>query len=231
MAQYKERAKIHELVPFRDIIALLAPLKGKKVLDAGCGIGNLSKIMISRGAKVVGVDASPKWIDYCQSTYKKTSNLEFHHTDIGSMKFLKNASFDAVVMNMVILNVYSLPHVKKVIKEIGRVLKPGGVFIFSDLHPLCMMGVQLPHIRYMIPNRGFSYFKDGADYATGIKQRNYKIEFSNKHWTLETLTSILEKENLYIYRLLEPTYKKSDPKEFQNFKIPEYLLFACRKIK
>jgi ubiquinone/menaquinone biosynthesis C-methylase UbiE len=230
LRKYKERVVIHKLVPFRKIIDLLAPMHGKRVLDIGCGSGELSKEMADLGARVTGVDVSKKWIGFCNATYKKSPHINFFLAAADKMPFVKNSSVDAVVANMVFLNVASPKKVAAIFKETSRVLKKGGAFIFSDLHPICIMNKDFPPIRYQTYSKKFSYFRDGDSYIAGIRLRgNEKIEFRNRHWTLETYSTLLEKAGFHIYKLSEPTYGKDSPRLLQKFKAPEYLLICCKK--
>jgi ubiquinone/menaquinone biosynthesis C-methylase UbiE len=229
LEKYGRKVVAHRLVPFRKIMELLSPLKGKKILDVGCGSGELDELMVKRGANVIGLDRAEKWISRCAKTYH-LSGLSFVCVDAAKKLPFRAAEFDAVVMNMVLLNVATLSEVRAIIREVGRVTKKGGTFIFSDLHPICIMTPKVPPRRYQKYSAGFSYFKDGAEYVAGVVlDGKEKIEFQNKHWTLETYSSILEKAGFSIYKLSEPTYGKDAPALLRQYKIPEYLLICCRK--
>ena len=86
--------------------------------------------------------------------------------------------------------------------------------------------------RYQKYSLKFSYFKDGSEYIAGImlnEKKNQKIEFYNRHWTLETYTTLLDKLGFSVFRLTESHYGKDAPKLLQQYKIPEYLFFGCKK--
>jgi len=233
LKRYENELKARQLVGFKEILKLLGPLKGKRILDIGCGPGNLTKAMADKAATVIGVDKSEKWIDLCNKQYSRIKKLNFIRADAVHMPFLKNDSLDAVVMNMVILNVATLREVESIFKEVSRVLKRGGIFVFSDLHPACIMTPKVFPDRYQKYSSKFSYFKDGSEYIAGImlnKMKNQKIEFYNRHWTLETYTFLLDKLGLCVFRLTETHYEKDAPRLLQRYQIPEYLFFGCKKI-
>ncbi|MHC4753111.1 MAG: class I SAM-dependent methyltransferase [Planctomycetota bacterium] len=99
-------------------------VKGKRVLDAGCGAGYGSQIMLDAGAKkVIGIDIDKDALVYAKSHY----NGKFLNMDITNMKFKKN-SFDVVVS----FEVISVSFWQEAIDEIKRVLKNRGLFISSN---------------------------------------------------------------------------------------------------
>lgn len=105
-------------------------LKAKQVLDIGCGIGDTSVFFAKRGAKVVGIDISPKAIEISKKLSKlhQTNNLtKFKTGDIQKLDYKAN-SFDIVNGKAVLHHV----DLNQAITEVHRVLKPGGIAIFSD---------------------------------------------------------------------------------------------------
>jgi ubiquinone/menaquinone biosynthesis C-methylase UbiE len=170
------------------------------------------------------------WVAHCTKKYVKRKNLSFTWADGAKLPFQKG-SFDIVVMNLVLLNVDSREKIKRIFSEISRVLKPKGVLLFSDLNPICIMTEDLPN-RHQIYSPGFSYFKDGDYYtAQNFLENGEVMEFKNRHWTLETYTELLDKAGMNIYKIVEPTYPKNAPIKLTHYKIPEYILLCCRKLK
>ena len=236
LKKYEKYLTARQKICFRAIDTLIKPLsiKYKTVVDIGCGPGNLASTLSKRGAYVTGTDKSASWISFCKKKYTENKHLKFVTADGGKMPFIKSHSVDVVIMNLVLPNVDSLKGVTQIFKEVGRILKKDGVFIFSDIHPILKMSSKVHPDRYQKYKQNFSYFLDNSGYTSGItfgKKVGESIEFNNKHWTLETYTKLLSKAGLYVYSLSEPTYKKGDPQLLLEYKIPEYLMFACKKIK
>jgi ubiquinone/menaquinone biosynthesis C-methylase UbiE len=229
LKKYEKRAKIHKLVPFKKIVELLGDIRKKHILDLGCGTGDLTQELSKKGAVMVGADKSQKWIDFCKNRYGSQKDLSFELADGVNLSKFKTAAFDAVTMNMVLLNVDTIDEIGKIFKEISRVLKPEGMFIFSDLHPILKMTPKnVNRTQTNLP--GFSYFKDGSQLTAKIDlDSGGFIEFTNRHWTLETLTRLLGEAGLCITRISEPTYEKDAPGRLKEFTIPEYILFVCKK--
>ncbi|MEK7142966.1 MAG: class I SAM-dependent methyltransferase [Patescibacteria group bacterium] len=102
-------------------------VKGKIVLDAGCGAGYGTALLAKAGAKkVYGLDFSLKSIAYCQSHYQR-SNLIFQRQDLTKIEF-PDHFFDCIVIFETIEHIQDF---QKAIGELNRVLKPGGKILIS----------------------------------------------------------------------------------------------------
>jgi len=224
---YKLKVEEHWYTMFNPILEYLGDIRGKKILDIGCGSGELTNELSKKAKLVVGVDFSQEWIDYCRGKYTN-KNLNFIKAKASNLRSFKNDYFDIVVMNMVLPNIETAGDVKKTFEEIGRVIKKSGVFIFSDLHPLCIMAAEEGN-RKQKYSKNFSYFKNGAEFSALVKIAGKEIEFKNNHWTFDFCTDILNKEGIYINKIIESSYPKNAPKKFYQYSYPEYIIFCCKK--
>ncbi|SDG87165.1 arsenite methyltransferase [Chitinophaga filiformis] len=108
--------------------------KGDTVIDLGSGAGNdcfIARHETGETGKVIGIDFTPAMIERARANaeVRGFNNVEFRQGDIESMPVTANVA-DVVVSNCV-LNL--VPNKDAVIKEIYRVLKPGGHFSISDI--------------------------------------------------------------------------------------------------
>ena len=108
--------------------------KGDTVIDLGSGAGNdcfVARYETGTEGKVIGIDFTPIMIKKARINAEKLgyNNVEFREGDIDDMPVCDNIA-DVIVSNCV-LNL--VPNKEKVIKEIYRVLKPGGHFSISDI--------------------------------------------------------------------------------------------------
>lgn len=119
--------------------AALGDLGGRLVLDAGCGGGLVAKGLVEAGAIVVGLDQSPRSLEVARRAIARPSagsgaarRGRFHAAG-GRLERLPFAdgAFDAVVAADVLEHVPDLP---AVVRELGRVLAPGGSLAFDTIN-------------------------------------------------------------------------------------------------
>jgi SAM-dependent methyltransferase len=100
-------------------------VRGKRVLDFGCGPGYGSNFIAASADSVVGVDVSPESLDHAARTYTR-ANLAFDVIDTSCVLPYEDKSFD-VVMSFQVFEHVEFP--QRYLQESRRVLKPGGVLL------------------------------------------------------------------------------------------------------
>ena len=104
---------------------------GKRVLDVGCAGGFLAEALDERGAEVVGIDPAEEAIEAARAHAQEGGRDIRYDVGVGEALPYEDAGFDAVCC------VDVLEHVQDVgltIREIARVLKPGGTFCFDTIN-------------------------------------------------------------------------------------------------
>jgi len=97
------------------------------VVDLGCGTGFFTDILSGRYQQVIGLDISTSMLNFSKN--KRDKSIIWLEADAYKLPF-KDASIDLIYSNLMI---QWCDNLAVVIKEILRVLKPGGLFIFSTL--------------------------------------------------------------------------------------------------
>lgn len=114
----------------REVVKRRFPgLHGERILDLGCGYGWYTDYFRSVGGDAVGVDGADAMIGIAQKKYPKCT---FRSVDITKPLPFESGSFDIVFCNQVLMD---LENVESVLAECFRLLKRGGVFYFSVVHP------------------------------------------------------------------------------------------------
>jgi trans-aconitate methyltransferase len=101
------------------VLDLLAPKPGERILDLGCGDGELTEKIAAAGATVVGVDASPNMV-----AAARDRGLDAREMDGQALTF--SAEFDAVFSNAAL---HWMRRADNVLVGVLRALRPGGRFV------------------------------------------------------------------------------------------------------
>lgn len=115
---------------------LLEVLRNKwhqtRLLDLGVGAGRTTWFFAPLVDYYLGVDVVPEMIDYCRKTFESTSRQQFVVADAEDLSAYADSSFGAVHFSFNGIDHLSAQGREKALKEIQRVLQPGGVFFFSS---------------------------------------------------------------------------------------------------
>jgi 2-polyprenyl-3-methyl-5-hydroxy-6-metoxy-1,4-benzoquinol methylase len=122
---YDELAAEGELfrIPLRKEFILSAIGSGKRVLDVGCLGGQITEVIRSRNNEVFGIEANPR-----AAGTARERGIDVTIANVEDGIPFQTASFDAVNACEVVEHLYDT---KSFFDEVARVLRPGGVFVFT----------------------------------------------------------------------------------------------------
>ena len=110
---------------------------GERLLDIACGAGRFTRRMADRGANIIAVDHSQNFIERARERSKGyESSIDFrvaNAADTAALVRLPGAPFDAAVCTMGLMD---MAVISPLATSLCRLLKPGGRFVFSVLHPV-----------------------------------------------------------------------------------------------
>lgn len=200
------------------MIEQLPPLKGKKVLDAGCAAGWYSAHLAKEGAEVTAVDLSESMI---KATVRRTKNFNvkaFVH-DLSSPLPFENASFDLILSS---LTLHYIKDWSKIFDEFSRILRPGGSFLFSTHHPF-MDYINFPDNNY--------YERQKLVDEWDVNGEKVPMSFYRRPLgdIIKTVT-----DRFTLIQLIEPTptedFKRVHPKGYEKVATkPNFLVITLKK--
>jgi SAM-dependent methyltransferase len=115
-------------------VAACGDVEGLDVLDVGCGAGYFAREMACRGARVVGVDISPRMIEHARREDEATPlGIDYRVADAAGVDALfAPGSFD---MATSCLALQDMPEPARALRAVHAVLRPGARFVASITHP------------------------------------------------------------------------------------------------
>jgi len=127
---------------------VMGDLRGKRVLDVGCGDGSNAILMAKYGARVTGIDISPKSIELCHRRAELDgvgSTTQFICSPLETADLL-DGSYDIIWGDGVLHHL--IPELDGVMRRLVSYAKPGALFVFSE--PVCLSPL-LRRLRKRIP--------------------------------------------------------------------------------
>ena len=134
---YRSQAGLTGAGEWHQLRPLLPDLRGKDVLDLGCGYGWHCKYAADHGAQnVIGIDLSEKMISEARSR-NSHERIEYHVASLVDWIY-PSAAYDVVVSSLVLHYVEDLDMVYRMVH---KTLRPGGAFVMNIEHPTFTAGV------------------------------------------------------------------------------------------
>jgi ubiquinone/menaquinone biosynthesis C-methylase UbiE len=120
-------------------LANLPEVAGLSGLDIGCGEGANTRLVAARGAAMTGIDIAHRFTYHARRFDGAGAMIRYATASAVEMPF-GDGEFDFAVAFMSMMDI---PENDRALREVFRVLKPGGFFQFSVLHPF----IAMPHCR------------------------------------------------------------------------------------
>ncbi|MDQ2754932.1 MAG: class I SAM-dependent methyltransferase [Actinomycetota bacterium] len=229
-AAYQEGARLPTTVahygpdiPTEAELRLLGSVKGKRVLELGCGGAQCSIAFAKAGAIAIGVDFSAEQLAFARRLCEREEvKVDLHHSDLADLAFLRADSVDLV------FSAYAFGYVEdlnRVFRQVHRVLKVGAPLVFSLPHPAYDMIDDDADPALLIRR---SYFDRGP-----IDYQWAGIPFTDYHHTFAELYMSLARASYRVDLLLEPE-PASNPPHSQFWRppfayVPRTLIVRARK--
>lgn len=154
------------------VLELLAPRRGERILDLGCGDGALTQRLVEAGARVTAVDAAADMV-----AAARRAGLDAECRDATDLGY--DGAFDAVFTNAVL---HWVPQADAVIDNVWRALVPGGRFVgeFGGFANVAAIRVALHAV---LARRGLDgpardpwFFPSAGAYAARLEARGFRVQ-------------------------------------------------------
>jgi len=209
------------------LCALLPPLKGKRILDLGCGFGHFCRYAAQQGAtEITGIDISSHMLEEAR---RQTVHQAIRYIGSAIEDYRCEAdSVDIVVSSLALHYVSDLPQVAS---EVFRWLAPDGWFVFSVEHPICtaLLRGWCCDAEGRRQHWPVDHYKD-----EGQRQSRWFVDGVIKyHRTLSTYLNTLVDHKFSISRVLEPEVAEEFRSQRSDWaeerRRPPILLVSARK--
>ena len=200
-------------------LSLLPEVRGKRVLDAGCGPGVYTEWLADRGADVVAIDVSPKMVAFARN--RVGGKAEIRLADISKpFNFLPDQTVD------IVLSALALDYIEDwvpVLRECFRVLRSSGAIIFSISHPFADFLLHNPENYFRTEPVEWTW----TGFGSPVRVPAYRRPF-------QAVLNPLIEAGFTVNRILEPTpteaFRKAEPGDYEELsKQPGFLCIRAVK--
>jgi len=210
-----------------ELLGLLPEVDGGRVLDLGCGAGQLAHHLATRGAaEVIGVDLSERMLALARAQWAHP-RVTYQRAALEDVVF-PSTRFDLVVSSLAL---HYVEDYRGLVARIATWLVPGGVLVYSAEHPLYT--ARLPGDGWIRDASGTRWAVDR--YADeGPRDESWFVPGVRKvHRTMATLINGLVDAGLAVERVLEPVpdegWLTAHPQSLDERRRPVFLLVRARK--
>ena len=191
-AEAYDKTSIQQRREGHKLLQHLAPEKGCKVLDLGCGTGYFSKVLaelVGPEGKVVAIDPDVERLKLAREKYP-ASNLEYHE---GRAQNIPGTDYDIVFANYIL---HWCEDKDLVFQQVSKSLKPGGKFAFSvclELDKDFFGPTEHYSAEFMQAVSTELFFPMSMDeYLSIALSHNYKIIYSTKNESRDEFNNVFE---------------------------------------
>lgn len=169
----------------RDDFLASLPRPGRLTLDVGCGEGRVTRDLRALGHRAVGVDQSPAMI---AAAREADPEGEYVEADAAELPF-EDGSADLVISFMALMD---MDDMAGGVREMGRVLEPGGLLVATVVHPINSAGEFVPRQGVDDAPYVIQSYLESRPYEDYLEREGLEMAFASFHFTLEDYSRAFE---------------------------------------
>ncbi len=233
----KDSYQVNVILP--NILRIMAPEKGQRILDLACGQGFFTHALASKGPHMTGVDISPELIDIARK--HAGHNEEFYVSPSDVLTKFKDKSFHAALC---VLAIQNIERMGMTFKEVSRVVDKGNRFVLVLNHPVFRIPGQTSwdfdlkkNAQYRRVDEYLSESRAAIDMNPGSNPKEKKEMTYSFHRSLQAYSKSLANAGFAIARIEEwVSHKESEkgPRKAAEDKarreIPLFMCIECVKL-
>lgn len=213
---------------FVAVAPLIGETVGQRICDLACGQGRVARYLAVRGAHVTGIDLSSKLLAIARRYEEVTPHgVAYLRDDAQTLGAVREAVFDGIVCHMALMDI---PDLTATLQAASRVLRPGGWFVFSVLHPCyhTRTSGESTDARGGICRTVSDYFTEG--FWRSDDRPGPPGQIGAYHRTLSTYVNTLTDVGFTLDRMSEPpaTVNLAERRPIWG-EVPAVLIAGCRK--
>lgn len=180
-----------------ELVRMAGEIRGQRILDAGCGAGQIVSDLLLRGARVSGFDVSPAMIEIARG--RLGDEVDLRVADLGEPLPYSDNAFDVVIASLAL---HYVEDWASTLAELRRVLVPSGRLLVSIIHPT-VYAVVYPEADY------FTLTQYSEDYTFG----DQKVWMTYWHRPLQAVINSFIGGGFAIRAVTEPPPAPDTPRE------------------
>ncbi len=216
----------------KNIIAEIGLLKNKRIYEIACGNGFLARQLAPKVKEIRASDISEKLIDFAKNKYN-SKDIKYEVREGSDFSRIQKNHFDVVIIHQ---GIFYIENIEKLAKGISRILKPNGILIFSEMHPLMYLASADTYLKFgkedlidraklYIKNRKIKVHKDWF-----VNGKKHHAEYYQLKRPLSLYVNTFAKYGLFTIKIIEPKTVNLIKDKILKTNIPSSYIVKCVKV-